>query len=272
MTESGVDGPESQDAEKLFTVVQRRSSIFNRILSGTHRRSELASEADSSRTTVYRGLEELAELNLVTGANDDYVPTNFGRIVFQQVQDFNKRLDNIQAARDLISELPSVEPEVGGFLIGAEIARPNPVAPLNLVGELSCEIQAATTVQILTRVIHPRVVGSIINTLKQEESEVEMVLGHTAIEHLSKNFLGHLSEDVLMGQFSILSSPNEPSFGLIIVEEPKVEDYFIIYDGRGNICGYLRNDTVKAHEWAKSTYAEYREKAEEIEMRGEVET
>jgi len=72
---------------------------------------EMASEADSSRTTVYRGLEELVELNLVTEVGDDYIPTNFGRIVFQQVQDFNERLGDIQAARDLISELPNGEPE-----------------------------------------------------------------------------------------------------------------------------------------------------------------
>jgi len=71
----------------------------------------MASEADSSRTTVYRGFEELVELNLVTEVGDDYIPTNFGRIVFQQVQDFNERLGDIQAARDLISELPNGEPE-----------------------------------------------------------------------------------------------------------------------------------------------------------------
>jgi len=233
---------------------------------------EMASEADSSRTTVYRGFEELVELNLVTEVGDDYIPTNFGRIVFQQVQDFNERLGDIQAARDLISELPNGEPKVGDFLIGAEVARPNPVAPLNLIEELSCEIEAATTLQILTRVVHPRVVDSIIDLLKKEESEVEMVLGHTAIEHLIKNFLGRLSEDVLTGQFSLLSAPNEPPFGLIIIEEPLIEDYLVVYDDRGNICGYLRNDRAKAHKWAKSTYAEYREKAEEIEMRGEVET
>lgn len=265
-------GPESQDAERFFAVMRRRSSIFNEILSGTHRRSELASEADSSRTTVYRGLEELVELNLVTEAGNDYIPTNFGRIVFQQVQDFSERLGDIQAARDLISELPHGEPQDSDFLIGAEVARPNPIAPLNLIEELSCEIEAATTLQILTRVVNPRVVDSTIDLLKKEESEVEIVLGHTAIEHLTKNFLGRLSEDVLPGQFSLLTAPNEPPFGLIIIKEPLIEDYLVVYDDRGNICGYIRNDAAKAHKWAKSTYTEYREKAEEVEIRGKVET
>lgn len=89
--------------------------MLERIVAGSTDRRELVRELDESRTTVYRGLEQLEELDLVVETNGVYAPTTFGRLVFDLFDGLGRTIDTLRDAEELLESVPEGSMDLAPF-------------------------------------------------------------------------------------------------------------------------------------------------------------
>ena len=113
----------------LLDLLTRRTAMLRELNTTPVRKRDLASTLDVSRSTVDRGLRELAAQDLVERTDDGYRTTLAGRLTLDAFDTLSERTHGIDAALDVISVLPHDAPFPPDLFAGATVVRPSPISP-----------------------------------------------------------------------------------------------------------------------------------------------
>lgn len=98
--------PPDLSVPDVLATVNKRHDLLGHIVEGVRDRRELARRANSSKTTVYRGLDQLEEANLVMDGDGDYRPTAFGHWLFDRYDALFERTELAVEHQAFLQHLP----------------------------------------------------------------------------------------------------------------------------------------------------------------------
>ncbi|EMA44578.1 helix-turn-helix transcriptional regulator [Halobiforma nitratireducens] len=176
------------DAEKAhaaYMVLHKRSSIFKRLIDGPAYQNQLVDEVDASQSTVYRGLKQLEDHNLVKKQNGMYAPTTFGEIIYTQyertdeiVQTFVESKQLLETGQEIGSVLdPSVALDATTLVIGK--TRPDRVYEY-----LEEQVSEAAKISGVVPTIFSAMVETYLTQATANQLDAEFVFGKKATEHV----------------------------------------------------------------------------------------
>lgn len=253
-------------ASDLIEVLSRRGYILDRIVAGVTDRTALKDEFEESRSTVYRGLEQLVDHELVREETGNYVPTSYGRRVLELYGEFESGLEELTVSRDLLAELEDSHLLNMALLEGADVVRPDRHAPYDSLDHLDELVQEASHVKTFTPVLLPRYFEIFQAQLNHGAVSVEAVLERRAIEYVQGEWAGDVVGACAGDASSLYETDDQLPFGLLVVTEPEPETCVVVHGEDGNLKGLISNDTEAAMEWGLDIYAEFSERATRIPL------
>lgn len=96
-------GSEFEDV--LFLVIERRP-IFAGLVEQSLSHRDIVELTDASQATASRLLHQLLDIEMVSGHEHPYELTLLGELIFENVATCLERFDRLDAAADILSELP----------------------------------------------------------------------------------------------------------------------------------------------------------------------
>ena len=172
----------SASSTEVLDRLVKRGHLVSRIRSGTADRRVLARELDESRTTVYRGLDQLEGLGLLVQSNGVYAPTRYGRLVHEAFERAAETIRTLSAARGVLESLPDDAPFDLDPVRGATVLTPDRAEPTGLFDRVEALVGSATRLTALLPVVHPRYVDAIDDRLAASPLEADLVVEGPGVE------------------------------------------------------------------------------------------
>lgn len=138
MAESG--GKRCGDLGTIADVLRKRAPLLGLLADTPRDQRDLRDELDVSRSTVYKAVQELTDIGLVTERDGAYALTGFGRLAWQRHDEYIARLSRLHAGRRLLETLPEDRPfppslfERGRIIVPGRHAPERPLDRLTDVG------------------------------------------------------------------------------------------------------------------------------------------
>ncbi|WP_135826957.1 helix-turn-helix transcriptional regulator [Halorussus ruber] len=196
------------DASDVLATVNKRQDLLKQVASGVQDRQELASLTESSKTTVYRGLDQLEEQDLVTERNGHYRPTEFGKWLSENFEALAERTELAFEHRQFLRQLPmTFEPKQ--FSTG-ETYHSTTYDPQAASRALTKHISNQSPITIVTPTIQRDVLDGICGRLGRQRLEVEHVTSEQVLTVLSEEYDDYLNHD----NVDVKISDSFPEIGL----------------------------------------------------------
>jgi len=257
---SGETGP---DAEAAFDAISRRSTVIECLVDGPKYNRDIRDELDVSRSTAYKAVAELEELDLARRGDDGYELTLLGQLIFAQYRQCYDQITDICRPGGLLALLPRDIDLPYEFFTDAEITRSERHAPNQPVREVERVVEEASTVKGTGPVVLPRYVELFSDQVLSDELDAALVFEHPAFDHLATVYEEDIQEAVQSENLDVWVTDSELPYGLLVVEEPVTSAGIIVYDDAGDIKGFVTNDTDAAYDWGRSQWERYRTDAVE---------
>lgn len=245
--------------DELIELLSRRHDLLRTIREEPRERRELVDHVDASKSTVYEGVSQLVELDLVESTVDGLRPTVAGELALARYDDLSRVIEG----RALLGTLPTevVDPVA---LAGAELVVPAGHAVDRHLKRVEATIEGADVIRGFTPAISPDHVALFARRLDEGGLDAEFVLAADIVEHLRQDapetFDGLLSAERL----TLWQTTADLPFTLLIVDAAGGTEVGIELWDDGVVTGLVVNDTPGCLEWAESTYDRCTQTAVEV--------
>jgi predicted transcriptional regulator len=252
------------DPDRAAAVVARRTGIVACLADGRKSTQQLRHALATSRSTLYKALRELEELQLVRREGDAYELTLTGVLLHEEYQRHRRAVEDICRPGELLALLPK---DIGigyDLLDGAAVyltARHAPIQPVSVVEEL---VREATVLMGIGPVVLPNYVDVFRELLVDGALSAELIFGKPAYEYLTSDYAEAFGAALDSGNLRVHVTADELPFGLLVVEEPHALVAVVVYDEGGGVRGVIENDTEGAYEWGHGVCKRYRERARTV--------
>lgn len=241
------------DGETLREVIHKRYPILECISGSQKSIPELVAVSQNSRTTIDRAIKSLKTHQLIQKLDGGkYELTYKGKLVKNEVKDYNALMDTLADTTDLVCSLNDGEKISRDVFRGAEYRIADPKAPetcLQLIAEL---LKSATQFQATSTVALTYFLDIICNTVSQNNIEVEITAEEHVIESMAqirKEDLAQLCSNNCVSLFSI--EKPIPYSGWVIDAPPREVGGFVVHSG-GAVRGILMNDSQQTVDWLRT--------------------
>lgn len=249
------------DPERAAAVVTHRAPVVERLSDGPKRNRTLLAELSLSRSTVYKALQELEELQLVHRGSDGYELTLTGRLLWEEHCRHEATVASICRPGGLLRVLPDDVDVPIGVLEGADVHLAERHAPIGPIVAIETLVREATELKGVGPVVLPNYVDLFHERLVEDELRAELVFERPAWEHLTRDYSGPMAESVATGNLTLWVTDDELPMGLLLVEEPVARVGMVIYDDDGGLKGVVENDAEEAYEWGHRMWNDALERA-----------
>ncbi|WP_247005058.1 helix-turn-helix transcriptional regulator [Halosolutus gelatinilyticus] len=249
------------DAEKshaAYMALHKRSSIFKRLIEDPAYQNQLVNEVDASQSTVYRGLKQLEDHNLVKRQNGMYATTTFGEIVYTQyertdeiVQTFAESERLLETRQEIGTVLdPSVACDATTLVIGE--TRPD------LVYEyLEEQVSEAAKISGVVPTVFSAMVDTYLTQVTENRLDAEFVFGREATEHVQTKLSDEFKTLLNTGNFEAYSYSGEIPMGVVVITEPVEHVLIVIHDDIGVVRGVIDSKNRAAVSWGIDWYSKH---------------
>lgn len=278
------------DEMPVFETLRRREALLRRLAETPNRPSSLASDMESARSTIDRGLAELEAVDLIDCVDGQYRTTLAGELMLEEYDRLIDRLGTVTAARTLLSSLPADVTIDHRLLDGATVAVAGQAItdPAGESPQIDETIEPVTAFEaVLEPGTHHRayvpsldhpLVGSYTDAIGDGIS-VEVTLPNGAVERLLTDFRRSTADAMAAGELRLFETATRLPYGLVVVDfETPATDHPFGSDGttdalailvvcdHGEIRGLVANDRPGAIEWATARLAAVRANARELAL------
>lgn len=254
-----------QAAGEVIDDLNKRRSILKRLSNGTSRRGALVDEVADSRSTIYRALDQLAERGLIRESRGEFGTTRLGRTLLGEYEDFQRRVDALLDAAELVEALPDDGLVSTDVLVDAEIIVPDRPAPLSSVGRVYDAIEEADAVTGFSPVIYPETVKLFRERFAESSFSAEIVLDEATISYLRTEWFGEHCAVATGGPLTLYRSDSPLPFGLVVAGPPVDRAFVVAFGDDGDLCAIACNDSAEALQWARDTVGLYRDEGTLVE-------
>lgn len=260
--------PNSTDgdpATELLDVVSLRHDMLSCLSETPHEQPTLVDRLDSSKATVYRGVRELEEADLIAHGPDGYTLTAAGAALLAAYEEFRGVAETAAEASELLYTLPNDADVSPAFLRGAEAIAGSSPATYEAGARIASLIDDSTRTRGLAKAhTQSEAVDVHYRSIVEQGTDTAFVLDPEMAEHIRTLDDPKVAAAAASEHFTVHGTAELP-FGLFICEAADgVERALLaIYDADGLLRGVLINDSEPALSWAEETYERYRRQAVE---------
>lgn len=237
----------------------RRAELMAAVLDGTTDRRELASQSSASRSTVYRGLDQLVEYDFLTESAGTYAPTTFGKLVYPEFRRYIKSFGALEDAneRGILAAIPDDAPFDQTVLVEAELTTPDRCAPTAVLSDIETIVAEANDLRFFTPVVLPTFLELYCQQLFDGSLTAEAVFGSDVLAWIQEEHPDKKRRLERTEAATLKRTERTLPYELGVTTDPTQRMYLVLYGDRGNIRGVVCNDTDAAMSWAETVYREY---------------
>ncbi|ERG95256.1 MAG: hypothetical protein J07HQW2_01707 [Haloquadratum walsbyi J07HQW2] len=240
-------------SHSLDNIVSKRQSFLESLRNSSKGKCELETDLDVSRSTVDRGIRELESAGLIMHTNNKYQLTLAGRTAVTAVQQYHRRLQEIDTGRDLLSTLSGDIDIADDFLDGASSIQASPEIPDQIITYLFDSIESADIFRGISPVALAGHLDEFYTMMTVNETVAEHIIDEDVVEtlleapELNSGFIKQIRHD----RVRMLSSDIPFTYGLWIADD--TETGIIFYTETG-VRGIIMNDSDAAVQWAHTQW------------------
>lgn len=223
----------------------KRVDLLRAITSGTTDRSTLARESEYSRTTVYRGLDQLEAAGVVMEHGGEVTLTAFGALIVPQFIEWCGYAETVESMEEVLSLLPS------GVVPGPDVietfeleaSQPTTECPLT-VG-----VESARTDHVRVAVpVTPRsLAGESCPAWFEGDTRLDLVATPSAAGVI-RQLVDGWSDRSDRPEVSVSVADQPFSYSLVVTDAPLVK--LVAIGECGGIGSRLVSRQPSAHQWA----------------------
>lgn len=247
--------------EQISTVelLARRGHILDGISNGLSNRCELKDHFAESRSTVYRGLDQLVSSGLVNVEMGKYHTTPLGEKLINEHNNYVETVSKIEDISELLEYLPNDLDIGNNLLVNTNISFPNKMNPQELHEKFCIQIQKSTHIKCLFPFLLPQIVELLRERMVKFGSNIEVISETKFFEYYKEN------KNLLdLSDIPTLEVSLDIPFGLVITEQPTPSAMIMVYGDTGELRGLIINETEVAFTWGHRIYQSYLDKATKI--------
>lgn len=260
--------PNSTDgdpATELLDVVSLRYDMLSCLSAASHEQPALVDQLGSSKATVYRGVKQLEEADLVAPGPDGYALTAAGKALLAAYKEFRGVAETAAAASELLCTLPNDADVPPAFLRGAEAVTGSSPATYEPGARIASLIDDSTRTRGLAKAhTQPDAIDVHNQAIVEKRTDTAFVLDPEMAEHIRGLDDPKIAAMADSKNLTVHGTAELP-FGLFICEVADGVERAVlaIYDEDGLLRGVLINDSEPALAWAEETYERFRNQAVE---------
>lgn len=250
--------------DEILDALIRRSVVLECLADGPKYNRDIREAVGISRSTVYKSVSELEELDIVRRGENGYELTLAGQLLYEQFRRFEDSVGDICAASRLLSVLPGSIDIPVALLEDASVTVSERHAPNRPVREVEDLVESAAVVRGTGPVVLPTYVEIFSSRLSEAMLEATLVFERPAFDHLTSEYETELRTAVESESVDIWVTDAELPYALLVVEQPSAEVCLVVYDSSGDLEGTIRSDRDEAVSWGLTQFEQVRERASRV--------
>lgn len=245
-------------AEGVAAAVETRAALLAALADSPREKRELREELGVARSTVYKGVRELVELDLARETAEGYALTALGDLARAEHERYRERLGVLTDARAVLAEIPAKAGVPAAFAEATTVAASERTAPERPLDAFDETVRGADCVRTLSPAAIPRYMADLHEDVRAGERR-EIVVERPAAEALRTEYEAFDAAVAAGLDMRVLDEPLP--FGLTLLDGEAAA--LTTYEA-GGVSGILLSEAPEAVAWAEETYTDYRDRAEEL--------
>lgn len=244
------------DIQDIGCCVSNNYHLLQELLEGPKQKAELADELGVSKHTVYRWADELTRSNLVGRTSEGYRLTVVGRHVLERYLGMLESMEGIYETRRTVNEVPAEVLPPRDALEEARTVLPDG-HPEQLRSQFCEWVLDGHAVRGMFPHVSYRFVERLCEELQTGGITIDVALAPDTLGYLQDCCPEACSSVRESDSSVVVETADLPSFGLVVVDEPRREAGLVVYTGDGYVSGFLRAPTESAYRWGDEQLAKY---------------
>jgi predicted transcriptional regulator len=249
------------DRAEVVDVLAKRGDTLRELLEQPRTKRDMVDDLGIPRSTLDRAVRELETTGLVEYRDGAYYPTLFGRTALEAHDAYQRAIDDLSSAADVVSPLPPESPLDGTFLTGAEVVSSTPHLPDEVVGRLFESVRGADRVRGVAPVGMDGHLDAFRDATTAHAGGLELVLTPELFDHIARTRPQETLDVMETGRATFFRTDIPFRFGLWVADDR--EAGVVVYTDTG-VRGVLVNDDSDAVEWALDLYERVKGDAEPV--------
>lgn len=172
----------------IADVLRKRAPLLELLADTPRDKRDLRDELSVSRSTVYKAIQELTDLGLVTDRNGAYALTGFGRLAWQRHDEYIARLSRLDVGRRLLETLPKDRPFPPSLFERGRIIVPGRHAPERPLDRLTDLGERADHLRVVSPSGMPRFLADLHANVEAGEQTATIVAEADALSRLRSGY------------------------------------------------------------------------------------
>lgn len=250
--------------DSLIDILHKRSNILCAIYDDPLAKPKLTSTLDVSRSTIDRGVEELAKNGCIERRDSKYHITILGEFVCELYQRYYRDIESLNEASQLLNMLPTHTCISMNLIRDADIHISNDRTPEAILRRYLDFLEHADRVIGLAPVGISLYADIIYEYTTSSDLSVETIIESKALRDVLEFKKDQISELLSDDKLDILVVDDQLHYSLWLMESPdKTIAGATIYND-GAVKGIIENTSPEAVSWVRAEYNRYREMSEPI--------
>lgn len=254
------NGNGDERVAELVRLLQTRAAFLEALADGPRDQRDLRDELGLSRSTVYKGLQELTAAGLVADRGETYTLTGFGQFAWQRHDEYVARLHRLEAGRRLLETLPKDQQfpptvfERGRFVVPGRTAPERPIDRLSEIGKQADRLRVVSPSAI------PRLLSDLHENVEADTQTATIVVEADALRRLRSEYDRFEAAAGTQG-LDIRRLDTELSFAIVLFDDSELGLFG--YD-TGALVGATFTSDDDAIQWGEALFERFAGKAIEI--------
>lgn len=245
------------DPTELVEIISRRHGILCLLSRSPRERHEIVDDLEDAKSTVYKGVSQLLDMELIEQTDDGLRPTLFGSVALRRYEELAQTAD----LRSVLGALPAgaIDPAV---FVGSEFVTPGAGSVGRHLEYAHHLLETADDVRGVVPAASTENVDVVSERVNSGELTAEFVLSEELIDSLR----GRQDDTVasLLDSGAVLwQAESHVPFGVFVVRGEESRMGIEFRDGN-LVTGLLLNDTAESIDWAGQQIARFTADAERV--------
>lgn len=245
--------PSQTDGEALRKVAHKQFPILKCLSQSPKTIPELVSDSQRSRTTIDRGMNSLTQHQLIQKTDEKkYKLTTKGKLVKDEIEDYNALTDTLADTTDLICSLTDGEKIPRDIFRDAEYRLADPKAPETCLQPVADLLRSATQFQATSTVALTHFLDIVCSAVRDNNIEIKVTAEKHVIESMAQIRNKDLAQLCSNNCVSIFSIEKSIPYTGWVIDTPSREVGGFLVHSQGAVRGILMNNSKQTVEWLRA--------------------
>lgn len=212
-----------------------------------------------SKSTIYKGVSQLAELGLIESGHDGLSPTAFGVVALE-------RYDELARTAEFDAVLGNLPPDAvaPSALLDAEVVTPDDRFVDRHLTRVEALLRDADRIRGFSPAVSPETVSIFHRRIVGDEVPAELILHEDIVAHLRAAHPDAVEGVRSASHATLYRTDRDLPFTLLLVSSADGEAFCLESGDEGVARGLVLNDTAAGVRWAERVYEQQKRDGEPL--------